>query len=148
MSDRRHDLWLDGDLACLPISSAVGPPRVGMTAITLDGPQGKGDSGQRAQRRKDSRLGLVPILAVEAQTEAEHERKADAPTLPELVGASEVAGMLGVSRQRVYRLREHSSFPAPLVEVAMGPLWDARAVQAFAAEWDRRPGRPRLQVAQ
>jgi hypothetical protein len=93
-------------------------------------------------------LGLAPVLAVEAQTEAEHERLADAPTLPELVGASEVAGMLGVSRQRVHQLREHPSFPVPLVEVAMGPLWDARAVQAFAAEWDRRPGRPRLQVAQ
>jgi hypothetical protein len=93
-------------------------------------------------------LGVAPVLAVEALTEAEHERRADAPTLPELVGASEVAGMLGVSRQRVHQLREHPSFPAPLVEVAMGPLWDARAVLAFAAEWDRRPGRPRLQVAQ
>ena len=87
-------------------------------------------------------------LAVEAVLEAEHERRAEAPTLPELVGASEVATMLGVTRQRVHQLREHPAFPAPLVEVAMGPLWDARAVEAFARAWSRRPGRPPLAAAQ
>ncbi|MFL6127774.1 MAG: helix-turn-helix transcriptional regulator [Mycobacteriales bacterium] len=86
-------------------------------------------------------------IAVEAVTEAEFGRRADAPTLPELVGASEVGEMLGVSRQRVHQLREHATFPAPLVEVAMGPLWDARAVEAFARAWSRRPGRPPLAVA-
>jgi hypothetical protein len=86
-------------------------------------------------------------VAVEAVTESEHERRAAAPTLPELVGASEVGAMLGVSRQRVHQLREHPAFPAPLVEVAMGPLWDARAVEAFARAWSRRPGRPPLAVA-
>jgi hypothetical protein len=89
-----------------------------------------------------------PLVAVEATTEAEHERRADAPTLPELVGASEVGQMLSVSRQRVHQLRENSAFPAPLVEVAMGPLWDARAIEAFARTWSRRPGRPPLAVAQ
>jgi hypothetical protein len=89
-----------------------------------------------------------PQVAVEAVVEAEHERRAQAPTLPELVGASEVATMLGVTRQRVHQLREHPSFPTPLVEVAMGPLWDARAVEAFARAWSRRPGRPPLAAAQ
>ena len=87
-------------------------------------------------------------VAVEAVTEAEHERRADAPTLPELVGASEVATLLGVTRQRVHQLREHPAFPTPLVEVAMGPLWDARAIEAFARAWSRRPGRPPLAAAQ
>jgi hypothetical protein len=89
-----------------------------------------------------------PLIAVEAIAEAEQERRASQPTLPELVGASEVGEMLGVSRQRVHQLREHDAFPAPLVEVAMGPLWDARAVEAFARAWSRRPGRPPLAVAQ
>jgi hypothetical protein len=93
-------------------------------------------------------LGVAEVVAIEAMTEDEYERRADAPTLPEMVGASEVGEMLGVSRQRVHQLRENSAFPAPLVEVSMGPLWDARAIEAFAREWDRRPGRPRLQVAQ
>ena len=85
-----------------------------------------------------------PPIAIEAVTAAEQERRADMPTLPELVGASEVGQMLGVSRQRVHQLREHATFPAPLVEVAMGPLWDARAIDAFARAWSRRPGRPPL----
>ncbi|HEY6747047.1 MAG TPA: hypothetical protein VI357_15170 [Mycobacteriales bacterium] len=89
-----------------------------------------------------------PLIAVEAIAEAEQERRAAQPTLPELVGASEVGQMLGVSRQRVHQLREHDTFPAPLVEVAMGPLWDARAIEAFARAWSRRPGRPPLAVAQ
>jgi hypothetical protein len=87
-------------------------------------------------------------VAIEAVTAAEQERRAELPTLPELVGASEVGDMLGVSRQRVHQLRDHAAFPAPLVEVAMGPLWDARAVEAFARAWSRRPGRPPLAVAQ
>jgi hypothetical protein len=93
-------------------------------------------------------LGLAPMIAAEAMTEDAYERQADAPTLPELVGASEVGTMLGVSRQRVHQLRDLATFPAPLVEVAMGPLWDARAIEAFEREWSRRPGRPRLAVAQ
>jgi hypothetical protein len=93
-------------------------------------------------------LGLAPMIAAEVMTEDEYERRADAPTLPELVGASEVGTMLGVSRQRVHQLRDLTAFPAPLVEVAMGPLWDARAIEAFEREWSRRPGRPRLAVAQ
>jgi len=87
-------------------------------------------------------------LAAEAVTEAEHERRAEAPTLPKLVGASEVGSILGVSRQRVHQLRDLAGFPAPLVEVAMGPLWDARAIEAFERDWNRRPGRRRLAVAQ
>jgi hypothetical protein len=93
-------------------------------------------------------LGMAVVVAVEAMTEAEYERQADAPTLPVLLGASEVGEMLGVSRQRVHQLRNLSTFPAPLVVVAMGPLWEERAIEAFKREWSRRPGRPRLAVAQ
>lgn len=81
-------------------------------------------------------------LAIEFMTLAEYERRADEPTLPVLVGSSEVAEILGVSRQRVHQLRTHPGFPSPLVEVAMGPLWDERAVEAFARDWARKPGRP------
>jgi hypothetical protein len=107
-----------------------------------------------AQRVLQSELNVEEMLdwsapvSAEVVTEAEQVRRAAALTLPELVGASEVGVMLGVSRQRVHQLREHPGFPAPLVEVAMGPLWDARAVRSFAQEWHRRPGRPRLAVAQ
>lgn len=64
------------------------------------------------------------------------------PSMPELLGATEVGELLEVSRQRVHQLKtEHPDFPAPLVEVAMGPLWDERAITRFARDWNRRPGR-------
>lgn len=117
--------------------------------LTAHDPGDAIEYGRKALLRagaQDSFCGLP--VAIEAVTAVEQERRAELPTLPELVGASEVGDMLGVSRQRVHQLRNHTTFPAPLVEVAMGPLWDARAVEAFAREWSRRPGRPPLAVAQ
>ncbi|MGI8524145.1 MAG: helix-turn-helix transcriptional regulator [Nocardioides sp.] len=82
----------------------------------------------------------VGVEVVDAST---HERRADAPTLPRLVSAPEVAEMLGgVSRQRVHQLRAHKSFPAPVFELKTGPIWDARAIERFARDWARKPGRP------
>lgn len=70
------------------------------------------------------------------------------PTVPALLGASDVAALLGVSRQRVHQLAaSHPDFPAPLVHLRMGPLWSEAAVEAFARSWTRTPGRrPRLEV--
>jgi hypothetical protein len=51
---------------------------------------------------------------------------------------------LGVSRQRVHKLRSMPEFPAPLAELRGGSVWDAAAVRKFAARWERKPGRPRV----
>lgn len=75
--------------------------------------------------------------------EEEYIRRADEPTLPELVSAPEVAQILGgVSRQRVHQLRETAAFPAPLYELRTGSIWDRRAIERFARDWTRKPGRP------
>lgn len=64
------------------------------------------------------------------------------PQLPEMVGVAEVAAMLGVSRQRVSALtRSHGDFPAPLIELAAGPVWLRSAIESFEERWERRPGR-------
>lgn len=82
-------------------------------------------------------------VGFEVVDEGAYERRADAPTLPRLVSAPEVAEMLGgVSRQRVHQLRAQASFPKPLFELRTGPIWDARAIERFAGEWARKPGRP------
>jgi hypothetical protein len=81
---------------------------------------------------------------VEVVRESEWQRRAEAPTLPELMSAAEIAEELGVARQRVHQLRSTAAFPAPLVELRGGAVWDARAVRKFAEEWDRKPGRPVL----
>jgi serine/threonine protein kinase len=64
-------------------------------------------------------------------------------------GVSEVAEALGVSRQRLAKLREREDFPEPLAELAQGPVWDLGAIRAWN-ESGLRPsaaGRPRSDVA-
>ncbi len=87
------------------------------------------------------RIAMDPV-AVEILSTDELDRRADEPNMPQLVGTSEVAAMLRVTRRRVNQLRRHAAFPAPLVEVATGPLWDARAIDKFALEWTPTRGRP------
>lgn len=62
-----------------------------------------------------------------------------------LVGTSEIASLLGVSRQRVDEItRAAPDFPPPEVELISGRVWSRKAVEAWIADHpDRRPGRPR-----
>ncbi len=61
-----------------------------------------------------------------------------------LVGLSEIATMLGVSRQRAGQLvRDYDDFPPPVAELASGRIWETTAVDAWAkAHPVRPPGRP------
>ena len=67
-----------------------------------------------------------------------------------LVGLSEIATMLGVSRQRVGQLvRDYDDFPAPVAELASGRVWETAAVESWAnAHPVRPPGRPSADPAQ
>jgi len=58
---------------------------------------------------------------------------------------TEVAGILGVSRQRVYQLaHDYPDFPAPVAMLASGRVWDRAAIEAWTeGHPDRRPGRRR-----
>jgi predicted DNA-binding transcriptional regulator AlpA len=60
---------------------------------------------------------------------------------PALVGAYEVAQILGVSRQRVSQLMEAEGFPEPAATLGMGSVWLERDVEEWAEERDRRLGR-------
>lgn len=63
---------------------------------------------------------------------------------PTLMGATEVAEYLDVSRQRVLELRQkNKNFPAPLEQLKSGPVWDKAEIDRFVENWDRTPGRPR-----
>ena len=61
-----------------------------------------------------------------------------------LVGLTEIAAMLGVSRQRVGQIvRDYDDFPTPVAELASGRIWETAAVKAWAeAHPVRPPGRP------
>ena len=56
-------------------------------------------------------------------------------TQPELLGLSEVASLIGVSKQVVvnWRVRYHD-FPQPIAELKSGPVWSRDSVVAWAAE--------------
>lgn len=103
-------------------------------------------SAVKASMLAEEQIGTIVHLepiAIETVTTEDHERVAEAPTLPHLVSAPEIAELLGgISRQRVHQLRSLKSFPAPLVELRTGPIWDAAAIEKFGQEWTRKPGRP------
>ena len=82
------------------------------------------------------------VVKVELMTEKRREVEAQHPPLPELLAATDVAKVLCVSRQRVSQLqRSHQEFPEPVAHTGAGSLWLRAAVDRFAKEWDRRPGR-------
>lgn len=85
----------------------------------------------------------APLIGLQVMTEADYQRVAEAPTMPELMSAAEIADELEVSRQRVHQLRAMAGFPAPLADLRGGAVWDAATVRQFRDSWTRRPGRPK-----
>lgn len=124
-------------------------PRRGIVDVTVHAPAAMDiwDAGRKLADVVDQLVGVRPI-GVEVITEAELSRRASEPTMPELVSATEIAHKLGVSRQRVHKLRSMRSFPAPLADLGGGAVWDAAAVRKFAAGWERKPGRPHAAATQ
>lgn len=57
----------------------------------------------------------------------------------DLVSVSEIAALLGVSRQYVDRLSRQEGFPEPLGEVAAGRIWKREDVKAWARATGRLP---------
>ncbi|MFT4227066.1 helix-turn-helix transcriptional regulator [Micropruina sp.] len=56
----------------------------------------------------------------------------------QLVGAAEIAKILGVSRQRVFQLTSRTTFPAPVATLAMGKVWRTADIIDWAKASDRR----------
>jgi hypothetical protein len=86
------------------------------------------------------------IALVEVIDETRRALDIDQPS-EHYLGVSEVASMLGVSRQRISELRTRSGFPAPLAELASGPVWRESVLRYFLETWARTPGRPRKEAA-
>jgi predicted DNA-binding transcriptional regulator AlpA len=64
-----------------------------------------------------------------------------------LVGVTEIAEMLGVSRQRADQItRQYDDFPTPEVTLSTGRVWRRNRVTRWVQRHpDRRPGRPRIE---
>jgi hypothetical protein len=61
----------------------------------------------------------------------------------ELGGVTEVAAVLGVSKQRVAAIRSRPNFPQPEARLAQGPVWDLAKVRRWAVNSRQPRGRPR-----
>jgi hypothetical protein len=95
----------------------------------------------RVWKRAVATAGLPawPVVHVEVLTIAEQDRIQALPH-PELVGVSEIAGLLGTTRNRAWQVTRKPDFPQPLAELAGGPVWALSMVSRFLDEWRRRPG--------
>lgn len=84
-----------------------------------------------------------PVVRAEALTFDELDREIKTPNFPELVGVSEIADILGVTRQRASALAKTPGFPTPVATLASGPVWTRPSLNRFVEEWPRKEGRPR-----
>jgi hypothetical protein len=85
---------------------------------------------------------ISEIVRVEALTEQELDRELDEPAFPQLLGVTEVARLLGVTRQRASAIQTSAGFPAPVARLATGPVWTLPSISRFLDEWTRKGGRP------
>jgi hypothetical protein len=84
------------------------------------------------------------VVGLDAVTVDEFDRRLDRPVIPALVSATEVATILGVSRQRVEALADtRPDFPQPAAVVGAGKrqrLWVRDRIESWA-KLDRPRGR-------
>lgn len=147
VGDDQADILLE-HLAVAGAALSVGEDTAGVTmTVTASDALAAGKSGVRAWQRALERAGVEsgPPTVLEVMTTDEHDRRLAESPIPELWSAGEVADELRVSRQRVHQLvSDNPRFPPPILRPLSGPLWLADTIRAFAASWERRPGRPRV----
>ena len=83
-----------------------------------------------------------PFVFMSIIAEDELEAEVNRPNFPELVGVSELAALLGVSRQRASAVAKGPTFPKPVASLHSGPVWTKPSVGRYVASWPRKPGRP------
>lgn len=90
----------------------------------------------RLSRERDELLAQVSAISEYAfggTVPRELQRLEAGPAASRLAGLTEIAGLLGVSRQRVHQLHRAGRMPAPVAELAAGPIWDLEAIEPWAA---------------
>ena len=85
---------------------------------------------------------LPDVVRLEISSVDELEAELERPIYPELVGVTEAAAILGVTKQRVSTMYRADRLPSPVEVLAAGPVWTADAIEAFDKTWTRRSGRP------
>lgn len=150
VSDTELDAMADAaEAADAVVARRAGRPGVVATVdVELDDPvEAASWACDYVRQLADKAGGYEPNVSaiVDLRVCAPDIAEADAlrPDTPELLAATDVAGLLGVSRQRVHQLAtDHPQFPAPYARLGSGPIWTRPVIEHFAANWARKPGRP------
>ncbi|ROO82607.1 hypothetical protein EDD29_0088 [Actinocorallia herbida] len=94
-----------------------------------------------------STLGTADLVGARIDTTADYWEELMHPQEPDLIGISEVAEMLGVSRQRAEKMAsggQNSRFPKALRSEGRAKLYHRVAVERFVNSWTPgKPGRPK-----
>ncbi len=99
-------------------------------------------AADRTRAVVDALDGAGEVIDVEVRPEGGAGPPPDASEATELVGTAEIAGLLGISQQRVRALEEVRGFPAPVDDLGSGPVWRISDLSAFARTWESGPQPP------
>lgn len=139
----RADVLMDllGDLAAVPAANS----KSWSVYVSLDAPSAEAATVTAteaiAKAADKAELPLWPIVRIETVRSRLLDSENSQPNFPDIVGSQEVTELLGITRQRLHELRTTGRFPEPMMHLAATPVWMRAAIDAFAASWDRRPGR-------
>lgn len=147
LTDSDLDELLDALAAYAPAATAVVDGRLGIT-MSIDTPEDPIHAAMKAlDAVTDAGAGfMITLEGLEVWSYEEHDRRLAEPAYPELVGITEIANMLGVTRQRASALQTRPGFPQPLQVLASGPVWPRTWISRFAETWERKGGRPPKQL--
>jgi hypothetical protein len=139
--DQLMDLLVEDGAA---VSGGCGQWSATVTVDALDA-LGAAGAGARLVEKAAARAGMPdwPFVKVEVIDHDVLAEELAVPNFPDLVGAAEAAQLLGVTKSRFHMIRQKSDFPAPMVELAAGPLWLRATIDAYNEQWTRTPGRPK-----
>lgn len=89
-------------------------------------------------------LAGAQVTTLTVRTEQDMEEYLNAPSIPELVGLTDIAGMAGVSRQRVRDLSiKDPAFPPVAVNTGTMSLYLKASAEHWAADRHPTTGRPK-----
>ncbi|TWP47804.1 hypothetical protein FKR81_31175 [Lentzea tibetensis] len=82
------------------------------------------------------------VVEIVAKTEEDRIAELSASGIPEVVGVSEIQGILHINtRQQVSQLAERPDFPQPVAELRAGRIWLRSDIDDFHRRWQRKTRR-------
>lgn len=142
--DPRADAFMDRLAKYGGVVSAGG--HVWSARITVPGPTAGAVFDKAANivgiAASSSKMPGWAFVRVELLRDDELERELSRPTFPDVIGSGEVLEVMGISKQRLWQLRQTDDFPQPMVTLSATPIWMRAAIESFMERWNRKVGRP------